>query len=322
MTSWSGDFLRSVLDAAPEGIAICEAGGDQPVVYVNPALIALTGFSAEELIGRNLRILQGSDREQEARYRLKQAIDRGDSSQVLLRNYRRNGGVFWVDLNVQPVRDSEGRVTHFIGYHRDAGEQRPRGATRSLTGLPSWMREDRLTGLATRAYFEELLKRDWALAQREMRQLGLAIFDMDSLGAYNDTFGRAGGDACIRRISRLIAGSFRRGSDLIGRWDGGGIVVLAHGNSDERLAEYATVLTQRVQGQQVHHPRSTARFVSVSVGVASCMPMRDQPVTMLVEAAEAALRRSKEGGRNRVSRAMPKDYPEAREAPEPPPTQN
>ena len=307
MKDWSADFLRSVLDAAPEGIVVCEAEGDQPVVYVNAAFEYLTGHAAEDLLGRNLRHLQGNDREQDARYRLQQAVERGDACQVLLRNYRKNGGVFWVDIQLQPVRDASGRVSHFIGYHRDASD-RPRAAVRALAGLPTWMREDRLTTLATRPYFEELLKRDWSLAQREMRQLGLAIFDIDSLGAYNDTYGRAGGDACIRRASTLISASFRRGSDLLGRWDGGGIVVLAHGNSDEKLAEYARILVQRVREQQVHHPRSAAKFVTVSAGVASCLPLRDQPVTLLVNAAEAALARAKSQGRNRVALAEKREY--------------
>ncbi|HQW10281.1 MAG TPA: GGDEF domain-containing protein, partial [Steroidobacteraceae bacterium] len=172
----------------------------------------------------------------------------------------------------------------------------------------SWYSGSGLTTLTTRPYFEELLKRDWALAQREMRQLGLAIFDLDSLGAYNDTYGRAGGDACIRRIASLIAASFRRGSDLLGRWDGGGIAVLAHGASGEKLGEYAEVLVQRVRDQQVHHPRSAAKFVTVSVGVASGLPMRDEPVTLLVNAAEAALGRAKMQGRNRVAFAAKGDY--------------
>jgi diguanylate cyclase (GGDEF)-like protein/PAS domain S-box-containing protein len=307
MKDWSIEFLRSVLDSAPEGIVICEAAADQPVVYVNAAFEYLTGHAASDLLGRNLRHLQGNDREQDGRYRLQQAIERGDSCQALLRNYRKNGGVFWVDLHVQPVRDSAGRVTHFIGYHRDASD-RPRTAVKALAGLPTWMREDRLTTLATRPYFEELLKRDWSLAQREMRQLGLAFFDVDNLGAYNDTYGRAGGDACIRRAASLIAASFRRGSDLLGRWDGGGVAVLAHGNSDEKLAEYSRILAQRVRDQQVHHPRSAAKFVTVSVGVASCLPLRDQPVSFLVNAAEAALARAKAQGRNRVVVAGKGDY--------------
>ena len=114
--------------------------------------------------------------------------------------------------------------------------------------------------------------------------------------------------ACIRRTASLIAASFRRGSDLLGRWDGGGIAVLAHGASDDKLADYARVLAQRVQDQQVHHPRSRAKFVTVSVGVASCLPMRDQPVTLLVNAAEAALRQAKSQGRNRVAIAAKGDY--------------
>jgi diguanylate cyclase (GGDEF)-like protein/PAS domain S-box-containing protein len=307
MSGWSAEFLRNVLDAAPEGIVITEAGNDQPVVYVNPAFEYLAGYDSAELMGRNLRLLQGNDREQEGRYRLQQAIERGDSCQVLIRNYRKNAGLVWVDMHLQPVRDADGRVTHFIGYHRDAGE-RPKGAVRALTGLPTWMREDRITGLATRAYFEELVRRDWALAQREMRELGLAIFDMDQLAAYNDTYGRAGGDACLRRIARLLGASFRRGSDLIGRWDGGGLAVLVHGGAGEQLAAHARLIVARLEAQQVHHPKSGPKVVTVSAGIASSLPLRDQPVTLLVHAAEAALARAKTAGRNRVEIATRADY--------------
>ena len=73
----------------------------------------------------------------------------------------------------------------------------------------------------SRAYFEELLQRDWVLAQRDSHEIGLTLFDIDDLGTYNDTFEKTGGDACIRRVARVIGASYRRGGDLVGRWEGG-----------------------------------------------------------------------------------------------------
>ena len=78
--------------------------------------------------------------------------------------------------------------------------------------------------------------------------------------------------------------------------------------SEESRRAYARLIAQRVRDQQVHHPRSAAKFVTVSVGVACCMPMRDQPVSLLVGAAEAALARAKTAGRNQVAVAEKGDY--------------
>ena len=87
MEPWSDQFLREVLDASPEGIAVCAVRSDgQPAVYVNAAFEKLTGYSADELIGHDLRRLQAWDREQEARTQLREAIGRGESCRALLRN--------------------------------------------------------------------------------------------------------------------------------------------------------------------------------------------------------------------------------------------
>ena len=92
-------FVRSVLDSAPEGIAICDArAADFPVLYVNAAFELMTGYAAAELIGGNLRILQGSDREQDGRRRLRDAVARGEECRVLLRNYRKSGECIWNEM--------------------------------------------------------------------------------------------------------------------------------------------------------------------------------------------------------------------------------
>ena len=132
------------------------------------------------LIGTNLRTLQGTDRQQESRQRMKEAIERGESCRVLIRNYRPDGALFWNEAQLQPLRNGEGKITHWIGYSKDAGG-RMKSVDRTAPGLPTWQREDRLTGLHSRPYFEELLQRDWQLAQRDSHAIGLVLFDIDDL---------------------------------------------------------------------------------------------------------------------------------------------
>ncbi len=309
MNDWPIETWRSVIDSSPDGVVICDASQpDCPVVYVNAAFAAMSGYSSAALMGANLRILQGTDRQQESRLRMKEAIERGEACRVLIRNYRPDGTLFWNEAQVQPLRNAEGTITHWIGYSKDAGG-RMKSVDRAAPGLPTWQREDRLTGLHSRAYFEELLRRDWQLAQRDSHAIGLVLFDIDDLSSYNDKFEKTGGDACIRRVARVISSSYRRGGDLVGHWEGGTFVVVIQGDAAERASEYARIVAQRARDLLIHHPRGGAdKYVTISAGVASLVPPRELPLEAMINACRTALQRSKKQGKNCISTAEAADF--------------
>jgi diguanylate cyclase (GGDEF)-like protein/PAS domain S-box-containing protein len=305
------DFLRAALDTAPDGVVVCEAHPpDYPLVYANAAFCRMSGYSLEELQGQDLRRLQSWDREQEARTRLRGRLSQGESCRVLLRNYRKDGSQFWNELLVQPLRSptegaaDPGRITHYIGYCHDVSE-RERSAARRAPILASRAPEDRLSGLHTRAHFEELLQHDWQIGLRERRVLSVLAFDINELGSYNDTFGRAAGDACIRRVAGVISASFRRGSDVVARWEGGGIVAMIRSSDPAALPEFAGAIAQRVLEQHIHHPRAQRqKFVTISVGAASVEPTGERLPQSLVEGALRALRRAKQDQKSHVAVAV------------------
>jgi diguanylate cyclase (GGDEF)-like protein/PAS domain S-box-containing protein len=302
LTGLDAQVLRSALDAAADGIVICEASGDRSVLYANAAFAQLTGYGIDELIGSNLRRLQGAERDQEGVRRLREALAHGESCRAVVRNFRKDGTPFWNEVIVHPIRDATGRVTHFAGFHREAAD-RPRTGERPAAGLPGWIRDDRLTGLASRVYFEEALQREWASARRLGQQVALLVFDVDHLAAYNETYERGGGDSCIRRVGHAIGAAFRRSSDLVARIEGGTFYALVPGMTEGAAAGYASEVVRRVIGMRIHHPRAATRYVSISAGVAAAAPPRDQAPTVLVHAACAALQRAKQNGRNRVESA-------------------
>jgi diguanylate cyclase (GGDEF)-like protein/PAS domain S-box-containing protein len=299
----SNEWLRGALDAAPEGVVVCAASqNEQPVVYANPAFERLTGYTQDDLLGQDLRRLQSWDRDQEGRGQLREAIARGEGCRALVRNYRKDGTQFWNEILLQPLRDAQGTLTHFVGFHRDVTERERSGLIRG-PGRPSWLREDRLSGLYTRAYFEELLQHDWQVGVREARVLTLMVFDIDQLGTYNETYGRAAGDACIRRVAGVIGGSFRRGADVVARWEGGRMVALVRNADPSSIRSFAAAVAQKVLGQHIHHPRSTLqKFVSVSIGAAHRSPAAGDGPDLLVQAAMKALARAKDArGEARVA---------------------
>jgi two-component system cell cycle response regulator len=304
------DFYRRMLDTSPEGVVLVDAQhADHPVVYSNTAFESLTGYSSLELLGRNLRLLQGDDREQDGRHRLREALLRNESCRVLMRNYRKDGKLFWNEMTILPLMNAEGRVTHFAGHHRDAGERLrmdPRVPRDSLSGAHQptsiAVRDDRLTGLYTLPYLEELLKRDWAMAQRERRSIAIFAIDIDSLDLYNTTFGRAAGDSTIRRVAHVVSACLRRASDVTARIEGGSLIAFAPGLSQEQALRVAQMMTERVRDMRIHHPRSSVlRYVSVSVGVCAVVPEGEDTPAALLEKAQGQLQIAKKGGRNQAA---------------------
>jgi len=113
-------ILGQALEACAIGVVIVDARqADYPVVYVNPALEALTGYSTDELIGRNCRVLQGQDRDQPVIQDIWQALAQERGITVTLRNYRKNGTLFYNELTLRPVRDPSGTLTHYLGFQND-----------------------------------------------------------------------------------------------------------------------------------------------------------------------------------------------------------
>ena len=307
MNAFEGDFLRGALDVAPDGVVICEAGGDRVVIYANAAFCRLTGFEVGELLGKNLRQLQREDRDQQELDALREALRHGEATRALLRNHRKDGTVFVNDMQIYPLKDPAGTITHFIGYHREGSRKSTAGES-GIRGLPNWVREDRLTGLASRFYFEDVLKRDFALAQRDKSDIALLLFDIDQLGPYNEVYDRAGGDAVVKRVARAIAGAFRRGTDIVGRWEGASVIALMHGTPPDHVIQHATTVAHRVREQQIHHPRSTQKYVTVSGGVAIHQARAEDSAERFLHAVEAAVARAKEQGRNRVIVAEENDF--------------
>ena len=308
MSSIDPNLLKTLVEASPEGVVICDASsGEWLVTFVNQAMEQLTGYSAEAMVGRNLRFLQAEDREQEGLALIRTSLRDGVGCRTTLRNYRRDGTMFWNEVWLAPLRGPDGQVSHFASFHREGGaarlESRPetRDPTMNTQTMLAYLRDDKLTGLLRRPYFEELIKRDWGLAQRESRRLSFLVFDLDHFSHYRDVFGRQGADQSFRRIARVIGGCFRRASDLCGRYDEDQIAALTTGLDLTQAAKLADAVLGRVRDLAIHHPRSSVlRYVTASAGVVSLVPPHDVAPERMYEGAIKALKDAKDLGRNRA----------------------
>jgi len=108
------------MDEAPIGITVADATDpDMPLVYVNAAFERITGYPPAYAVGRNCRFLQGEATREEPVAEMRAAIEAGAATSVELRNYRRDGELFWNEVTIAPLRDDSGTVTHYVGFQRD-----------------------------------------------------------------------------------------------------------------------------------------------------------------------------------------------------------
>ncbi|WP_353258820.1 PAS domain S-box protein [Prochlorothrix hollandica] len=118
-------LMERAMGHARNGIIITDATKPHnPAIYANPAVTQITGYSPEEILGSNCRLFQGNDIQQKDLGTLRQAIRFGQSCNVVLRNYRRDGSFFWNELHIAPIYDEQQRLTHFVGIQNDITEQK------------------------------------------------------------------------------------------------------------------------------------------------------------------------------------------------------
>ncbi|MCG7929418.1 MAG: PAS domain S-box protein [Candidatus Thiodiazotropha weberae] len=113
-------LLKQAVDTANDGLVIAEREGDDTILlYVNEAFERLTGYAEEEILYQDCRFLQGDDRDQQARQSIRKAIESNQPSRTRLRNYHKDGSLFWNELSITPIINQEDGLTYYIGVQKD-----------------------------------------------------------------------------------------------------------------------------------------------------------------------------------------------------------
>jgi len=255
-------LLESVVVNARDSILITEAEPiDLPgprIVYCNPAFEVTTGYAEKDIIGQTPRILHGPGTDRTALAKLKSALRAWKPVEVELRNYRKDGSEFWVELSIVPVADERGWFTHWVSVQRDITERKALGAAsiqaredeeekqRLYSSLAERQRthdalyhaamHDALTGLRSRTYLVERI-RD---ALQGAPHSAVLYLDLDGFKMVNDSLGHAAGDALLREVAARLQKCITP-TDTLARISGDEFVILVHveesGNFLQKLAE-------------------------------------------------------------------------------------
>lgn len=120
----SAKLLQLVVEASNDGIVVAEQEGDDNIlIYANPAFQRLSGYSDDEILYQDCRFLQAGDRDQPGLAAIREAIREGRACREVIRNYRKDGSLFWNELSISPVYNDADKLTYFIGIQRDVSTE-------------------------------------------------------------------------------------------------------------------------------------------------------------------------------------------------------
>ncbi|OEZ95287.1 cyclic di-GMP phosphodiesterase Gmr [Janthinobacterium sp. HH107] len=289
-------MIAEVLDGPPgPGAGTVSA---TRIIFVNDAFERSSGYARAEVLGRSLLFQQGPATDADELARIAAAMARAQPARAELLNYNKAGKAYWVEAELVPFTDAEGRQTHWVAVEREIDERK-----KSEADIHRLAFYDVLTGLPNRRLLMDRIGHLLAAAPRNQTISALMFIDLDHFKHINDARGHATGDALLRLAGERLAQLMRK-ADTVARIGGDEFVVLlAHLADDlDSAARAAAQVAEKIRaaiardfeiGAQSYH-------CSASIGV-TLLPKAGQQAHDLLREADIAMYRAKAEGRNGIA---------------------
>lgn len=278
----------TIFDNTADGITITDPTGT--IVLTNPAFTQITGYSAEEAIGQNSRILQSSRQDAEFYQNLWQTLGASGTWQGEIWNRRKNGEIYPEWLTITAVLDPSGKVSNYVGVFSDISTIKQTQA--ELEHLAHF---DPLTDLPNRNLFHDRLSHAIERAYRYSQHVAIMVLDLDGFKTVNDSLGHPVGDQLLQQVAHRLKSCIRV-EDTVARLGGDEFaIVIANLEHDEHIVDIADKILHTIESPFTIEGHSA--LVTTSIGIA-VYPSDGLTPDLLIRNADAAMYQSKTAGKN------------------------
>jgi len=254
------------------------------ITEVSSAFCKISGYSKEELMGKNHNIVRNPNTEKTLYQEIWGTISQGKVWEGELNNKTKDGSYYWVETTIEPIKNETGYIYGYISISSNITDKK-RVEELSIT--------DTLTGLSNRLRLDELLLTEFKRMQRYSIELSIILCDIDFFKKVNDNYGHLVGDETLKTLAKIFINHCRE-VDFIGRWGGEEFLIIC----PETSAEQAVLVAEKLKSQIGNHNFPVVGKITCSFGVSSITPNDLIKDTLL--RADNALYTAKEKGRNRV----------------------
>ena len=324
-------FFSDIVENTQDIVIVCEAKNIKyptgpKIVYVNKAFETLTGYKKEDVLGETPRILQGDLTDKAAMSRIQSALIHHEAITETLLNYDINGRPYWIEMNIIPLKNKYGEVTHFGAIERDVSERKfhleqLQFRNQELKSLKNELEQlvhertielqkaneklekiafyDPLTNIPNRRFFNDQVSRLIKSCNRRKLSIAFGLLDIDDFKLVNDTHGHDAGDAILTELASYL-GQFCRVDEAYCRYGGEEFAFAVAIEKESDLDGLATRLIDGIRGLKSSVDGNNLS-ITASAGFKVCNPHGIVDFEKAMKQADIALYQSKQNGKNRVT---------------------
>ena len=288
----SYETLKRYTKLIDESVITSSTDLEGNITFVSQAFVDVSGYSKEELIGNNHRLIKHPDVDKNLYKEIWETLESNKPWSGEIKNRAKDGTTYWVNATISPVFDAKKRKIGYTAIRQNITDKKKLEEV-SIT--------DGLTGLFNRRYFNQIFPKLINSAKRKNHLIAMMMIDVDYFKPYNDNYGHQKGDEALEMIAKTIKNSVKRGDDMAFRLGGEEFGIVFVADDRQKALRFAEKVNKNIEEIALEHRYSkVAGQITASIGVVAMRAIEVYDKDRIYKLADDALYEAKKLGRNRV----------------------
>ncbi|MBM4764986.1 diguanylate cyclase [Bacillus sp. B15-48] len=272
--------------------------------FISPACYSVLGYRDEEMMSQDFIDLVHPDDQEYFRTSILTSDVDWELMTFIYRMRKQDGTYIWMEATARRILDELEKLDEILTVSRDITKRKNKEQELQLQNeqLLKLSNTDALTEVGNRRALELTFNEEWKRALRSKTPISVILLDIDHFKIFNDSYGHQNGDQCLYTIAKTIKETLKRSTDFVARYGGEEFIILLPSTNIKGARSVAESIRKNIQKLKIPHEYSpTKKLVTVSIGIASIHPRKNDNPKSLIFRADNALYKAKSNGRNKIA---------------------